>query len=535
MTEHKPKALIYARVSSERQKKEGHGLDSQEHRCRKYAEAKGYEVEEVFQDSFSGGGDFMRRPGMVALLSYIDKNVHKSYVVIFDDLSRFARDVAAHIKLRNEFDRREVKIECPNFTFEDTPEGELVENIMAAQNQYHRVSNRRQVIQKMKARLEKGYWPFYPPPGYKHKHHPVHGKLLTPDEPNATYIETALEGFATGKFLNQIDVLKYLRQAGFTTGVRGGKISLETVKRMLERPLYAGYVEYPAWGVVRREGHHQPLVEPEMFLKIQHRLSGKSISFTRKDLNEDFPLRGLITCASCKKLLTASWSKGRRSKFPYYRCKTPGCSLVNKSIKRDEIEGGVAEIIRSVRPRQEVMDYAHARAVAIWERKIKEVEATGKAKENELAVVKQEIRTYTDLAGQTKNEGVRSAYEVRLGDLVASQATLEAQVSLSKEKSPDFGTALGEIFAYLKNPYEKWVKGDLKEKRLLVSLIFSDKLSYDRVNGFGTPIFALPLKVFEAINASSHDGCGHPTGKLEPYFEALESFVFSWIPTLSLR
>lgn len=44
------KALVYCRVSTKRQKEEGHGLDSQEHRCRQYAAAKGYEVEAVFPD-----------------------------------------------------------------------------------------------------------------------------------------------------------------------------------------------------------------------------------------------------------------------------------------------------------------------------------------------------------------------------------------------------------------------------------------------------------------------------------------------------
>src|SRR5690606_40108499 len=42
-------ALIYCRVSSTKQKLEGHGLDSQELRCRQYAAQHGYQVEAVFQ------------------------------------------------------------------------------------------------------------------------------------------------------------------------------------------------------------------------------------------------------------------------------------------------------------------------------------------------------------------------------------------------------------------------------------------------------------------------------------------------------
>jgi site-specific DNA recombinase len=151
------KALVYCRVSSSKQASEGHGLDSQEMRCRQYAERSGYEVEAVFPDDVSGGGDFMKRPGMVALLSYLDaQRARKDHVVIFDDLKRFARDTEFHIQLRRAFQRRHARVECLNFRFDDTPEGKFVETIFAAQGELEREQNRRQVIQKMQARAARG-------------------------------------------------------------------------------------------------------------------------------------------------------------------------------------------------------------------------------------------------------------------------------------------------------------------------------------------------------------------------------------------
>jgi site-specific DNA recombinase len=172
------KALIYCRVSSERQKNEGHGLDSQEYRCREYARFRGYEVEKVFKDSYSGGGDFMKRPAMSELLAYSDKHFDNNYTVIFDDLSRFARDTVFHIQLRRAFKVRGLTPECLNFSFDDSPEGKFAETVLAASNELDREKNRRQVSQKMKARLEKGYWTFpAPPPGYTFKKDPIHGKV----------------------------------------------------------------------------------------------------------------------------------------------------------------------------------------------------------------------------------------------------------------------------------------------------------------------------------------------------------------------
>lgn len=55
------KALIYCRVSNTKQKLEGSGLDSQEHRCRQFAESNKLTVEKVFHDDVSGGGDFKEK------------------------------------------------------------------------------------------------------------------------------------------------------------------------------------------------------------------------------------------------------------------------------------------------------------------------------------------------------------------------------------------------------------------------------------------------------------------------------------------
>ncbi|MEL6468056.1 MAG: recombinase family protein, partial [Pseudomonadota bacterium] len=96
------KAVIYCRVSSRAQETDGHGLESQETRCRQYAAAQGYDVVMTFPDTVTGGGDFMKRPGMMALLAFLDAQPDENYVVIFDDLKRYARDVEFHLKLQRE-------------------------------------------------------------------------------------------------------------------------------------------------------------------------------------------------------------------------------------------------------------------------------------------------------------------------------------------------------------------------------------------------------------------------------------------------
>ena len=66
------KAIIYCRVSSDRQVAEGHGMDGQERMCRTYAEANGYNVIGKFGDEGVSGG-VVDRPGMKKMLAFLDE------------------------------------------------------------------------------------------------------------------------------------------------------------------------------------------------------------------------------------------------------------------------------------------------------------------------------------------------------------------------------------------------------------------------------------------------------------------------------
>ena len=66
------KAIIYCRVSSDRQVKEGHGLESQEERCRNYAKSQGYQTIDVFRDEGESGGLF-ERTGMKQVLACLEQ------------------------------------------------------------------------------------------------------------------------------------------------------------------------------------------------------------------------------------------------------------------------------------------------------------------------------------------------------------------------------------------------------------------------------------------------------------------------------
>ncbi len=519
----KQSALIYCRVSSDRQKAEGHGLESQEQRCRARAASVGYKVEKVFHDSISGGADYKERPAVVDLLNYVDDHPYTEYVVILDDLSRLARDVIQHVKIRKAFDKRGVELDCLNFSFEDSPEGELVEMIMAAQNQYHRTSNRRQVIQKQKARLEAGYWSFNAKdiPGYKRGDHPVHGWILVKNEPEASLIKEVFEGYANGRFVEQTDVLNFLRANNFK---EGKPIYLSLVKRLLTRVLYAGCIEFPDWNVTRRKGHHEAIISLETFEKVQQKLEGKASVRTRKDTTLDFPLRGFAKCEHCNELLTASWSTGKTKKHPYYRCKNQKCIVGNKSIRKDEIEGRFDDLMKELVPTPEVLKLTKALFKKRWDKKVQEFEGciAGDVKRSD--EIKERVELLSVRASKAASEVVAQKYEEQIESLLNEDLLVNEKIRSQTVTDKDFGTALDEVFGFIKSPYSYWVLDDIDSKRLALRLVFTEQIAYSSENGFGTPELSLPLRVFERIGSTNSQDVEmvgiEPTSELSDSYES---------------
>jgi site-specific DNA recombinase len=188
-------AVIYCRVSSAAQTKRGDGLASQETRCREYARMRSYTVvHEPFVDDTSGS--LVERKGMQAMLAFLRKNRALKLRVLIDDISRLARGVKAHIELRTAIMIAGGELESPTVEFGDDADSELQEYILATVAQHQRRKNAEQTKARMRARVMNGYWPFACPIGYRYEKKDGRGKMLVPNEPFASIIREALEGYA---------------------------------------------------------------------------------------------------------------------------------------------------------------------------------------------------------------------------------------------------------------------------------------------------------------------------------------------------
>ena len=513
------KAVIYCRVSSQRQVDEGHGLESQEKSCRSYADSKDYSVDKVFYEGAVSGGDF-DRPEMNKLIEYLTFN-NDEFVVIFDDISRLARDVNVHRLLVRSIRDAGAEIDCISTVVgSDTPSDILVETMIAATKEYERLNNRMQVKSRQRARLELGYWVFCHPPGYVYKKHPVHGKLLHRDEPNASIIKEALEGFANNRFGTQENVRCFLESRNYKASNKSTKPHTETVKRMLTKSLYAGIVEYEKWGVKAVDGHHESLITRETYFKIQDKLSGKTRRYENSK-GADFPLRGFIQCAECGEYMTASWSTGRSKKHPYYRCKNKNCSCGNKSIKRKSIENDFAELLKNAVLQKPLISLLKVITKEIYNERIKESKLEEKAAKKEISELDKDISNLVDRLSNFGNSNVANAIERSISEKEEYKNTLRDKYSLMNKSGINFETAVNGVLDFIGNPYDAWNDGDLLQKSRIQKLVFVRPLKYSKSKGFGTVEMSLPFSISGVSNVSKSSVV--EMGGVEPPSENLQS------------
>lgn len=493
-------ALIYCRVSIKKQAIEATGLDAQEHRCREHAAKLGVGVEAVFYDDVSGGGDFMKRKGMVDLLGFLDTNKDKRYVVIFDDLKRYSRDTEFHLRLRREMQLRNAIRICLNFNFEDSPEGKFLETILAATGTLEREQNAMQVSQKMKARVEQGFWVTHAPVGYKYVRSKRGGKELVFDEPLATIAKEALEGFASGRFETQAEVKRFLEsQPDYPKDLSNGKIRSYTITRFLRKIVYAGYVESKAWNVLPRPSHHQGLIDLQTHEKILLRLKKGGYAPARKDIHKDFPLRGFVTCAGCGNPYKAGWTKGKTKLYPYYTCQTKKCPDYGKSIKRAEIESGFEAILQSMTPSQKLFVTMKAMINSAWEQRKAQIGAIKATFKRDITKLEKEIDEFLNRIVNTQTASVINVYEKKIAELEKSKLLAEEKLAQTSTQKGSKTKSLELSLQILSIPWKIWENGTLLNRKMLFRLAFLDRLTYCRIGGYKTPKISILFKVLGEI------------------------------------
>ncbi|WP_343264818.1 recombinase family protein [Kordiimonas laminariae] len=506
-------AVIYCRVSSPAQVRRGHGLESQEIRCRDYAKRQGYDVVNVFHDEGISGG-LIERQGMQAMLAFLEDNRTDKCIVIIDDISRLARDIKAHLDLRAAINDAGGKLESPSIEFGEDSDSILIENLLASVSQHQRQKNAEQVKNRMKARVHNGYWLFSPVMGYKYENVQGHGKMLVKDEPNASIIKEALEGFASGRFESCAEIQRFLNKHPSIPRLKTGEVDLNAAIALTERPIYAGYITVKKWKLFMHPAKHEPIIDLATWQKIQERKNNKGKIPARTDLNEDFPLRGFINCGTCEHPMTAAWSKGRNTYYPYYFCQLKTCAEYKKSIRRDDIELGFEDILKELQPSPKLFHLVYEMFSDLWKEQKSNLSGHVANAKTEAKKIEAKIGQLMDRIIGTDNDTLITAYEEQIKKLSEKKLYLQENSYKSTKTPMSFEQSFRTAFSFLSNPWRLWDSDLLKHKRMVAKLAFPDGLFYSRQTGYRTAAIALPFRAFGVFSTGRFKVVG-PEG-LEP-------------------
>ena len=128
-------ALIYCRVSTEEQAKNNNSLLTQENFCKKFAGDNDYEVAGIYVDEGKSATN-LNRPALQDMLARCqqDKSIN---IVIVQETDRLARNTNDHLTIKTVLKKVGVKvISVAQPMIDDSPEGNMIDTIVASVNQF---------------------------------------------------------------------------------------------------------------------------------------------------------------------------------------------------------------------------------------------------------------------------------------------------------------------------------------------------------------------------------------------------------------
>lgn len=208
-------ALLYARVSTNKQAEGGHSLDSQSQLLVKKAEAEGYRVELVLEE---GSGRRVNRPKLNEALERLDKGEAQALFVL--DIDRLARSTIHALQVAQRADLKGWRLVILSLDIDTkTPGGRAMLGMLATFAEFESDLIRERVKRQHQARRERGkVWGV--DEGYRGNLDPKARKLIVSER-------------AKGKSLREI--VSSLESKGLKTP-RGGKWHAATIRAVLNSP-----------------------------------------------------------------------------------------------------------------------------------------------------------------------------------------------------------------------------------------------------------------------------------------------------------
>ncbi len=473
-------AVIYCRVSTKEQV-QNLSLATQQSRCVDFCTHNDWAVLKVFRDE-GESAKTADRPAFKQMLAFCQAKQNVVHFVVVHDLSRFSREMSDQVYVIAGLENAGVRLRSVMENVDETAAGKLMRNIYGAFNQFDNDRKAERTKLGMKKAASMGRFPFKAPLGYLNVGSQVqNGTNLIPDAERAPLIRKAFELYGTGTE-TKAKVLRLVTSLGLKTH-RGCNLTPQTFEKMLRNPIYCGWIVIPSWSV-RERGGFAPLVSEELFGRVQDILDGKRLSVTAHQRNNpDFPLRVFVSCGACGTPLTGSWSKGRKSRYPYYHCRNSHCRAVN--VRRESLEREFAALLERLAPERQYMRLFKEIVRQVWKQKVAASESVLRAAKGKLAELENRKNRLVDFLLEGRLD--QQTYDEQTLRLRAEIEVAEQELREADVEHIDVEAVLAFAEKLVERPRQLWLESTLEQKQRLQRAFFPDGVKYTK-DGFGTAV-----------------------------------------------
>ena len=334
------KAVLYARVSSKEQEREGYSIPAQCKLLRSYAERQNYRIVTEFIDvetaKQSGRTNFSK------MIQYFEEHDDVK-ILLCEKTDRLYRNFKDY-----------VTIDDLGLTLVFVKEGSILNKhsrshekfihgikVLMAKNYIDNLSEETQkgLIEK----AEQGSFPGTAPLGYRNN---KDEKRIELDEERAPHIRWLFERYVIGDCsIRKLEA--DVAQRGLTTR-RGNKVSRASIALLLKNPFYYGDF---MWSGKLYHGSHTPIIEKELYDRVQAVFARGNN--TRSHARE-FTYKGLLKCAHCGSTITAEIKKDR---YVYYHCTFDKGPCGGLYVREEEMERQFQSIFDGFRFAEIIVDW----------------------------------------------------------------------------------------------------------------------------------------------------------------------------------
>lgn len=351
------KALSYIRISDEDQS--NWSITGQSRMNEKFARSRGIDIIDTYVDDGVSAKDF-NRPQWKRCEAMMKGRRDIDFLIIskYDRLIRNASQGLSMIeKLEDKYSIKVLSVQENFFIDPYSPYFFKMRADMLVTAEFERrvISDRTKFgiwSAKSQGRFI-GTAPF----GYKNAKDSNGKPIIVKVEEEALIVEKIFERYLEGDRLTQIK--SYAKNIGFN------KRGQSAITRILENPLYAGYIKVPSWKGNKSylaEGVHEPIITKAVWDATQYRMGYKPDS--PKKYREEVPLRGLIYCGDCGHICTGGRSRGKMKVYYwYYRCSNKDC---NRHYNSSKVDSDISELMR-------VLSYNDDMLISIKEECVKQL------------------------------------------------------------------------------------------------------------------------------------------------------------------